>query len=157
MARTSKNFLAAVLVAFALGSIAYSFVLGVSGTPDDTAEFASLPANAELIVYYLSEGKDCTTCEHLDAYTREAIETYFAGDLASGRIVWRTADMDRPEHKHFVSDYILFTKSIVLVRVQDGIETDYKNLRGIWHRVYDKPAFIEYIRSEVEDFLGGSE
>lgn len=152
----TKQILTAALLLFVASSLAYFLVSEIRGagpvSPGGGA-LEPIPPDAELVVYYLSQGKDCSTCEYIDEYTREALNKYFADELASGRIVWRAADMDQPEHKHFITDYDLYTKSVVLVALDDGEETAHKNLEKIWDHVYDKPKFLDYIRTEVEGML----
>lgn len=116
------------------------------------APAADVPA-PDLVVYYMDMGKDCSTCLNLESYTREALETFFADDLASGRIQWRTADLDAPANAHFVDEFGLYTKSVVLVRFEGGKQTRFDSLSRIWELVYDKEAYIAYIRDEVQGFL----
>lgn len=120
---------------------------------DESVPSAEALAKSRLVVYYLSVGKDCTTCENIEAYTREALDTYFSAQLASGEILFAKADMDLPQHKHFATDFGLYTKSIVLARIEHGERTRWENLTGIWDRVYDKPAFIAFIRDNINRFL----
>lgn len=109
--------------------------------------------SAKLIVYYFSEGKECATCENIPLYAREALEKHFAGELASGLIEWRAIDVDEPRNEHFISKFGIYTKSIFLVRVDHGKEGASKNLDAVWDFVYDKPAFIEYIRKQMREEL----
>lgn len=114
------------------------------------------PQQAELVVYYMDMGKDCSTCLSLEAYTKEALDTWFAPDLASGRVQWRTADLDDPANAHFVDEFGLYTKSVVLVRFEDGKQVQFESLGRIWELVYDRDAYMAYIRDEVQRFLDGS-
>jgi hypothetical protein len=156
----AKAVIRALLILFAVGSLAYMGFLEVSarngGQVSGDADPLTVTSNGvtpELLVYYLSTGKDCATCVQIEAYTKETLETYFAEDMESGRIQWRFADMDRPEHKHFFEDYNLYTKSIVLVDVENGERGAYENLEKVWDYVYNKDQFIEYVREHVESFM----
>jgi hypothetical protein len=128
------------------------YVLLREGDPAQ-AQDAALPAQAKLIVYYLDQGKDCATCEQIPAYARETLETHFAEALAAQTILWRAVDVDLPANAHLVEKYGLYTKSIVLVRARDGQEADWKNLDRVWDLVYDKPAFVAYLREEIDALL----
>ncbi len=149
-----KSIVATLLLLFAAASLVFVLVSDgpvsgdahVSGTP-------SVAAEPELVVYYMDMGKDCTTCLNLEAYTREALETHYAADLASGRIAWRTADLDDPANAHFVDEFGLYTKSVVLVRFEGGKQVRFDSLSRIWELVYDKDAYIAYVRDEVMGFL----
>lgn len=154
----TRNLLRNLLLIFAVGSVLYFVAKEIAGARATSGPATPAPsppgADPVLIVYYLSEGKDCATCNNLEAYTLETLRTYFSADLASGRILWQSLDMDEAQHKHFVTDFSLYTKSVVLVEMQDDRQVRRKNLEDIWDYVYDKPAFIEFIRAEVSDFLG---
>lgn len=152
---TFKNPIAVLLLVFAVGSVAYLFLAG-PGTESATGAVAPEAGASQVIVYYMDMGKDCSTCLNLESYTREALETFFAPELASGAIGWRTADLDDPANEHFVSDFNLYTKSVVLVRMEDGVPVRFDSLSRIWELVYDKAAYLEYIRKEVRGFLDSS-
>lgn len=154
---TIQRITTAILLLFAAGSAAYVLF---GGSPAQGGGEAREPAAngqpetpPELVVYYMDMGKDCTTCLHLENYTLEALETGFAEELASGRIAFRRVDVDRPENAHFVGDYGLYTKSVVLVRQEDGRDVRFENLSRIWELVYDKEAYLAYIQGKVRDFL----
>lgn len=145
-----------VLLAIACGSVLYMGVKEITGARNDPSPQptqAHDAPGARLIVYYLSEGKDCATCENIEAYTRETLDTHFADKLATGEIAFVTADMDAPQNKHFVTDYSLYTKSVVLSQIEDGDQVRWKNLEEIWGHVYDKEAFVAYVQKEIGAFL----
>ncbi len=151
-----KTFITALLSFLVGGSLAYMGIQEFSArrTADNSDVIAPVDGvTPEYIVYYFSVGKECTTCEQIEAYTREALTTYFADDLASGKIQWRTADMDKPEHEHFATDYDLYTKSIVLVAVENGERGRWENLPKVWDYVYDHDAFTTYIRDSLQAFM----
>ena len=79
--------------------------------------------------------------------------TRFAGPIAEKRVVWRTLNVDEPENNHFVKDYGLYTKSVVVSEVQDGREVRWKNLDQVWKLLGDPAAFQGYVEREVQAFL----
>jgi len=107
----------------------------------------------DYIVYYFSVGKECSTCEQIEAYTQEVLKTDFSKALAAGQIQWRTADMDKPQHEHFAKDYNLYTKSIVLVAIENGEPGRWENLEKVWDHVYDKSAFMQYVGDSLQSFV----
>lgn len=158
-----KRITAGALLVFAAGSLAYVIAGGPAGEsgsgagPAVASEGVADPASPpELIVYYMDMGKDCTTCLYLETYTRETLEQHFADALASGRIDWRRRDLDDPANAHYIRDFRLYTKSVVLVRQVNGEPVRHESLSRIWELVYDKEAFQAYIRREVTRFLDDS-
>ncbi|MBI2433503.1 MAG: hypothetical protein HYV26_11595 [Candidatus Hydrogenedentes bacterium] len=156
----AKNLLRNLLLVFACGSVVYLVAQEIRATRPNSTEIEEKGAppreetpGSTVIVYYLSEGKDCAVCDNLESFTLETLQTYFASELASGRLTWRSLDMDDPQHAHYVTDFSLYTKSVVLAEMRDGKTARFKNLEDVWDHVYDKTTFIEYIRTEIAAFL----
>lgn len=169
---TPKNVITAFLLLFAAGSAGYVLLGNPSGQPQNQGDDArATPSHGnpnesaaaadaggpELVVYYMDMGKDCTTCLNLESYTYEALATWYAEELSTGRIAWRTVDLDIPANEHFIDDFGLYTKSVVLVRMADGERVRFDSLSRIWELVYDKDAYIAYVREQVRDFLENPE
>lgn len=110
--------------------------------------------SSKVIAFYLHTTRRCVSCQKIENYSREAIETGFAEELKSGRLEWRVLNTDKPEHKHFLDDYQLYTKSLVLSKIEDGKETEWKNLEKIWRLLGNRNNFMEYVQTEIKSFLG---
>ena len=106
-----------------------------------------------LNVYYFRSNFRCSNCHKIEKYTKEAMEKYFQDKLKSGEIVYKVVNIDEEENAHFVDDYGLYTKSVVLSKLKDGKEIEYKNLQKIWGYIKDNEKFHSYIKEEVLDFL----
>jgi hypothetical protein len=78
---------------------------------------------------------------------------YFAKELGNGRLEFRPVNIEEPGNKHFIQDYQLVTRSLVLSLMSDGKETKWKNLADVWKLVRDKDKFFQYVKDEVEKFL----
>lgn len=107
----------------------------------------------QLIVYYFHGDIRCPTCYKLESYAKEAIQRYFADELDSGDIVWKAVNVDRSENRHFIKDYNLISKSVVLSETKGEQELKWENLEQIWQKVSDKEAYLAYIRDSVTKFL----
>lgn len=107
----------------------------------------------QVIAYYLHGERRCATCIKLEAYSKEAIETGFVDELEAGGLVWRVINFEEEGNEHFVDDYELYTKAVILSRQSDGQETGWKNLDKIWELVGDQEKFAEYIQTETKAFL----
>jgi len=109
--------------------------------------------NSKVIAYYFHGTFRCSTCRTIEQYSLEAIQTYFAKELGSGKLEFRPVNIEEPENKHFIQDYQLVTRSLVLSLMSDGKETKWKNLPDVWKLVRDKDKFFQYVKDEVEKFL----
>jgi hypothetical protein len=103
-------------------------------------------------VYYFHATSRCSTCRTIEAYTHEAVRTGFPEALQQGRLEWNLVNIDEPANRHFIQDYQLYTRAVVLV---DGRKPSrWKNLDQVWKLVGDKPAFLAYVQGEVRSFGG---
>jgi len=106
--------------------------------------------NSKVIAYYFHGTFRCSTCRTIEQYSHDAIQMHFAKELGNGRLEFRPVNVEEPENKHFIQDYQLVTRSLVLSLVSDGKETKWKNLPDVWKLVKDKDKFFQYVKDEVE-------
>ena len=119
--------------------------------PEDKAQ---QEAERKIVAYYFHGNVRCMTCRKLEAFSREAINTGFAQELQQGRLEWRIVNVDEPTNRHFIEDYQLHTRSLVLVDMHNGKQTRWKNLDKIWQLVRNKQGFFQYVQSEINEYLG---
>lgn len=111
---------------------------------------ACAQVNASAVTaYYFHGSVRCPTCRALEQYSKEAIETNFKDALASGKLEFKVVNVEDEGNEHFVKEYQLYTKSLILSFVKEGKETQWKNLGKIWEYVGNKQRFIDYVKSEV--------
>jgi len=108
---------------------------------------------AGVIAYYFHGNARCLTCHKMEQYTKEAIRENFGGELADGSLIVKTVNVEEKENEHYVEGYQLYTKSLIISRVENGKETQYKNLTKIWEYVRDKNRFFDYVTAEINNYL----
>jgi hypothetical protein len=151
--RMIRFFLA--LISVVLTGLAFSVPYTAGDDSRTTSGGVSQSGDAKVIAYYFHGDFRCGTCRTIEAYSEEAITKGFADELASGRLAWRVVNVDEPENKHFVEDFALVTKSLVLADYRDGKVIRHENLQEVWKLVRDKEAFIDYVRASTREFLRG--
>lgn len=119
----------------------------------DFALSAETPPENFITVYYFHSNFRCVNCHNIEQYTREAVEKYFRNELSSGKIVLKVINTETAGNEHFIDDYRLYTKSVVLSLVKNGKEVKFDNLAKVWEYLRNKDAFQQYIKSEVEIYL----
>jgi len=144
---------AAVVVALAVSGVVCAADRPSESKSKSTPPSSAQPtpkAAAQTVVYYFHGTGRCRTCRTIEAYADEAVKAAFAADIESGRLAWQPTNVDERANEHFVKDYQLFTRSLVLV---DGSDPKrFKNLERVWQLVRDKPAFLKYVQDEVRAF-----
>jgi len=145
---------------FAIGCAVLVAVVILMGSPVAVADEAETVAVTEttdsgdaVVAFYFHGNKRCSTCRKLEAYSDEAITGGFASELDSGELEWRVVNTDEEANAHFVTDFELVTKSVVLVEYRDGEVVRFKNLKLVWQLVGDQDGFLRYVRDETRDFL----
>ncbi len=112
-------------------------------------------ANDKVIVYYFHGNYRCYSCMRIEQYTRESIDASFAKELKSGQIEFRSINVDLPANSHYVDDYKLFTKSVIVSDIVQGKERRWKNLQKVWELLRNEMTFKDYVKNETIDYLKG--
>lgn len=129
----------------------------VPAAREPAAPVATVPRpvtkRATIVVTYFHATARCLSCLKIEDLTNATMTTRFAGPIAEKRVVWRVVNVDEPENAHFVKDYGLYTKSVVVSEVREGREVRWKILEKVWQLLGDPAAFQGYVEREVQDFL----
>ena len=166
-----KKIITAVLLIFVAVSIIFLFIqeaqkndeMGLTNesipdqgqvTENNLDAAAVLHPNADVdIVYYFMTSVRCPSCRKIEEYTKEAVQNNFTDEIKKNRMQWRIVPVDKPDNRHFIDEYRLYTKSVVLVKIRNGNRTSWKNLDRVWELLGDKDAFMAYVIQEVKLFL----
>jgi hypothetical protein len=156
----AKNLLSMVLLLFVGAAIVVLIVREVGSDAAQTApvveEDVSLPTTG-LVAYYFHGETRCPTCRNIEAYAHEAIQGSFPAELSSGEVAWRVVNYELPANAHFATEYEIVSPTVVLVRLSEGQQTDWRNLMRVWELVGDKVAFAEYLQEQAKDLLTKTE
>jgi len=126
---------------------AYLFLAGM------LAAAAAGAAPNKLIVYYFHGDARCVTCRKFETYTKELVEEVFGEAVKAGRLEHRVVNVDRKENRHYIKDYGLYSKAVVLSDTAEGKELRSKNLEDIWAKIGDEDAYKKYLGEEITSFL----
>ncbi len=105
--------------------------------------------SAQVVVYYFHGQYRCTSCVRLEKLTKKAVASKFSREIARGDVMFRSINIDDTKNAHFLSDYRLSAKSVVLSKVVRGREVKWKNLLRILDYLKDEKMYVKYIRDEV--------
>ena len=108
---------------------------------------------SKVIAYYFHGTFRCATRQTIEKYSKEAIDHYFANELKNGKLEFKSLNVEEAENRHYIQDYQLFSKALVISLIKNGKEKSWKNLVDVWTHVRDKDKFFQYVKDEVEKFL----
>ncbi len=139
-----------------LGAVILILAVGMPRPARAVEDAAAATPTDGVVVYYFHGDVRCATCRKLEAYTDEAIRGGFADELHAGDVIFRAVNVDQAANKHFIRDFQLTTKAVVLVEYADGKVARHANLTRVWELVRDKERFVGYVRQETRKFLVGA-
>ena len=82
------------------------------------------------------------TCKKIEKLTKEAISKIQNTEF-------KTVNTDEKDNKHYLTDYSLYTKSVVLV----DDKGNWKNLDKIWLHIQSDDNFKQYVIDETKAFM----
>jgi hypothetical protein len=155
-----KRLVQIFILLFALGGISYrfgkEFYLASKRPVHHEERNAVVDVQARLdhiTAYYFHGNFRCPTCRRIEELSRSAIEKGFADDLKKGILSFETVNIDEISNRHFIKDFNLYTRSLVLVSYAGDKQIRFKNLNNVWDYVRSPDQFIAYVQDEVRDCL----
>jgi len=107
----------------------------------------------KFVAYYFHGNFRCDNCRKIEEYSREAVDLYFSEQLKTGELKFEVINTDEPANEHFVEDYQLYTRSLVITEFKDGKQVKWKNLAKFWDYLNNKEKFHEYVKSEIQNYV----
>ncbi len=151
----SKSILRGVLLVIVFGSVGVYALKKSQGPGADSVAGSAPPstAGATVVVTYFTTDVRCDSCRTIEKLSRQAVEEGFPTEVASGAVVFRVLNTDRPENQHFVDDYQITNKTVIVSHHESGRETEWTSRQDVWF-LFDEPEeFLDYVREPVKRYL----
>lgn len=148
-AKKAVGLLLLLFVAASIAVVVSREIKAARSAPDAGTAVATPTAEGVLNVYYFHATRRCQTCTRIEALAREAVETKFAGEIADGRVVFKSLNLEEPENTRFIEAFDLVSNTVVM---QQG--NAFEKFDAVWNHVGDPAAFHAYIQAGVAKFLG---
>jgi len=161
----TKPFLGKVCIAIiAFIMLAQGYAQGAEKLTKNNAEHSMLAKQVKgdktsgtedrkVIVFYFHGNFRCYTCKRIEQLTVKAVTEAFNDEIKKGLVELQVLNVEDSQYRHFINDYRLYTKSVIVSDVIEGKEKRWKNLQKIWELVHNEKAFNQYIQKEVEEYL----
>lgn len=104
-------------------------------------------------IYYFHGNQRCTTCIRMEKSTQAAVMNHFFKDVCDGNMRLSLVNVDLAENEHYIDDYQLVFRTVVIVNFQDGVQTDWRRLDKIWELANNEAAFEQYVTDEIGAML----
>ncbi|MBK6878838.1 MAG: hypothetical protein IPG99_20985 [Ignavibacteria bacterium] len=106
---------------------------------------------SEIVVYYFHPSARCETCLNIEAYSKNAVESWSESNRRE--LTWKALNIDDPSNEHFRNEFDLQFSSLVIAEYRDGKIERWKNLEEIWNLANDKSKFSSYVNNELNLFI----
>ena len=136
--------------------LALSLIVGCASSTTPPPSNTSLGPADRVEVVYFHRTQRCPRCIHAEESINYTVETYFADELASGKVTFQVLNVQDEENAAIVNKYRAYTSSLFINTIRDG--TDHiEEVTYIWLLLDDHEAFVEAVRSKIEKSLKGDE
>ena len=106
-------------------------------------------------IYHFHATRQCYSCITVGAYAEETVNTYFADEIGSGRLVFDHANVDLPENTELAMKYGATGSSLMIgIYDEDGFHAEEDT--NVWYKISNKEEYIQYLKGVIEQkFSGG--
>lgn len=150
-----KNIISIILLLFVAASVVTAIAkeTGRGQAPAEGEVVHQAVEGTHFVATYFRTNVRCKSCINIENYTKTTIEEVYKDIIKDGLLEFRMVNTDEPEHKHYIKEYSLYTKHVVLAEFVDGKQIRWKNLDRVWELLSDEEVFRNYIEVEVSNFL----
>ena len=124
-------------------------------TPDPTTnipEPETPPEVDRVDVVYFHRTKRCYSCTYAEEQTRYTLETYFINELESGKITFKSIDIQDEGNSAIIEKYGAYTSQLFINTAINGTE-HIEHVVEIWQAIGDNDAFSFIVRDKVRTAL----
>jgi thiol-disulfide isomerase/thioredoxin len=132
--------------------IAILLALAFLASMPSMALAADAPKN-RVVVMYFHRTQRCPTCLKMGSYTEEAVKTGFAKEIQAGKVSFHYIDFQNEQNAAFTTAYNISGPTLIVAKANGEKVAEFKNLQEMWTKVRDKDAFLEYVRTNIKDYL----
>jgi hypothetical protein len=106
-----------------------------------------------VIAYYFHRTIRCAGCLEIEANAKRVIENSFANQIADKKLIWTPLNFDEPGGEAFAKEFDVSASTLVLSKMKDGNNTQYRKLEKVWGFIHTPKDFDAYVKNEVKQFL----
>ncbi len=148
----AKALATGLFLVLAAAGVVYVLMGGGDDAPEGVVpaqvDAEALPADG-VVVYYFHGNKRCMTCNKMEALAAEVIYDEFGEHLRGGTVVFRSVNIETDATRHFVTDFAMTNRCVVMSLRRDGQQVDYHRLDGVWEKISDDAAYTAYIAENL--------
>ena len=119
--------------------------------PDKSSGLPPSIDNGVEVVYFHRTNR-CYGCTYAEDGIRWTIETYFTDEVADGKLVFMSIDLQDSTNAEIVSKYGAYTSQLFMNKVTDG-EEEIEEITSVWFCLGNDQAFADAVKTEIDERL----
>ena len=120
-----NKFIFTLALCLSLAAYGNPSILPNAGKKVQTASSQEKDTRVEVLCFHTK--KRCVTCTAIEKNAQETVETLFAEEVKTGRVVFKTIDLSLEENKKIAERYQVAWSSLIVSQWKEGKES-YENL-----------------------------
>ncbi len=118
-----------------------------------TSGTSSVPADRVEVIYFYRTYR-CYSCIYVEEGAHYTVETYFADELANGKVIFKAVNVEDKENAAIVKKFGAFTSSLFINTIIDG--TDHiEEATEVYFLIDNNSEFVAELRGKIEKSLKG--
>ncbi|MDP2176724.1 MAG: nitrophenyl compound nitroreductase subunit ArsF family protein [Bacteroidota bacterium] len=109
--------------------------------------------NFKLEVFAFHGTNQCTTCKNMKANTKVTLDTYFAEELKSGKILFQIVDVDDSKNEKIAEKFEATGTALMINQIENGKEKIVDLSDFAFEKANSKDQFIKELKQQIEDLL----
>jgi hypothetical protein len=119
--------------------------------PDNSSSLPPSINNGVEVVYF-HRAQRCSGCIYAQNMTEYTLNTYFADELQSKKIVFVAVNLQDANNSAIVQKFGAYTSSLFLNDVKGGVD-NISEVKDIWFVLSDDEAFVDVVKTAIEECL----
>ncbi len=105
-------------------------------------------------VYHFHRTSQCSSCRTLGALAEKTVNTYFKGELESGKLTFGHINVELAQNSELTDKYGSTGSSLMIGVYKDGKFTKEEDTR-IWYKLNDEADYLSYLKGVLGKRLKG--
>lgn len=124
------------------------FLFSCTGKAQNKSALKQAKGNSIEVIDFHSTNR-CMTCKAIEANTKYTLDTYFASELKSGKIVFKIVNVDKKENEQFAEKFKAAGTALFLNVIKDGKEKQVDLTNFAFMKATDQKTFSDELKETI--------
>ncbi|MDO9136291.1 MAG: nitrophenyl compound nitroreductase subunit ArsF family protein [Lutibacter sp.] len=124
------------------------FLFSCTGNSQNKTAVKQAKGNSIEVIDFHSTNR-CMTCKAIEANTKYTLDTYFADELKSGKIVLKIVNVDKKENEQFAEKFEASGTALFLNVIKDGKEKHVDLTNFAFMKGTDQKTFSDELKQTI--------